>query len=195
MFGVVCLKFYSLEFEYNLFNPSILIKVSQHQLATMVSTIVLLTDPQQGDAKGMSPDEKRQIESDANVGLNKLKNEKYPPAKIENNVYTIDITCSGQSISPDCIFFAGDLTQFGGNYNINEQADWSINPSNCIGGTQLQYHRSLYDPQFPKQGVVQPTQCGPLYFGLGNHGTVNSDLLQTCQAQQSSTNNLSEHNS
>lgn len=110
-------------------------------------------------------------ESILNTALNGLKGRPYPSLPPNNKDETVGITCSGP-ITPACVFFAGDLTQYGGNYNLDEQADPAKDPSTFVGGGQLQHHRNLFDPENSAKEITQLDKCGPLYFGLGNHGKV-----------------------
>jgi hypothetical protein len=135
-----------------------------------VTTFLLLADPQEGDAGSSDPSAKQKVENGSVLAkaLNNLINESYPA-----NGGAIQITCSGPIGRPNCVFFAGDLTQYGGNYNGSEQSNIvKYNPSNYEGGGQLQDLRALYDPWHPRSGVTQLSECGPLYFGLGNHGMI-----------------------
>jgi hypothetical protein len=131
-------------------------------MSDKLATFVLLADPQQGN-----PDEKGRLErcSKLNVALNKLPRTSWPPPN-ENSL----ITCTGL-IDPKATFIAGDLTQFGGLTNSNEQDHTNqYNPSNYVGGKQLEYLRALYDGWKGMNGVEQLGSYGPIYLGLGNHG-------------------------
>ena len=133
-----------------------------------IATFVFLTDPQQGDGDSTTPNASARFASGkaTNVALNALPNTRWPP----NGGY-INISCSNEIVQPDAVFFAGDLTEYGGNFNLTENSNLiKYNPSNYTGGPQLQDHRALYDGWNIREGVPQLSRCGPLYFGLGNHG-------------------------
>src|SRR4051812_22451038 len=79
---------------------------------------------------------------------------------------SLGITCARKPIGPvSAVFFAGDMTQFGGARDTSEQSNiFGSFPSTYQGGDQLRNVRALYDPWHTRSGVTQPTKCGPLYF-------------------------------
>lgn len=127
-----------------------------------VATFILLADPQLGHDK----DTQAQIQklSKLNEALNSLSSQPYPA--------DLDITCKNQPVGQLAgVFFAGDLTNYGGGLNLSENSNIiKYHPHNYSGGPQLQDLRALYDPWHPRKGVTQLSGCGKLYFGLGNHG-------------------------
>ncbi|KAK5651798.1 hypothetical protein OQA88_11665 [Cercophora sp. LCS_1] len=81
----------------------------------------------------------------------------------------INITCTGLVGKPDAVFFAGDLTKWGGHVNLREAILMESSAAEVQGGDLLQDFRSLYDPAWAGNKVKQLNASGPLYFGLGNH--------------------------
>lgn len=124
-----------------------------------LTTFLLLADPQLG------PDVK--LLSNLNNELNNIQTREFPLNGKDISL----INCKGFVNKPDAVFFAGDLTSFGGNINVGEWMDADgCNAATYEGGAQLQDVRALYDPVRPRNGITQLSNCGPLYFGLGNHG-------------------------
>jgi hypothetical protein len=149
-----------------------------------VATFILLADSQIGWEK----DTKAQIQklSKLNEALNSLSSQPYPATDHKGD--PLKITCQNQPIGqPAGVFFAGDLTNYGGKYNFSEQSNIiKYHPHNYSGGAQLQDSQALYDPWHPREGVTQLSGCGKLYFGLGNHGmfTVVLESLSPCLTTQ-----------
>ncbi|KAF2680996.1 hypothetical protein K458DRAFT_433881 [Lentithecium fluviatile CBS 122367] len=125
------------------------------------ATFILLADPQIGWQN--IPREKL---SSLNGALNRISSVEYTNDPSHN----INITCSGPIGKPDAVFFAGDLTNYGGNLNWPEWADVEkADASNYEGGELLKEFRALYDPKWAGLAVTPLNESGPLYFGLGNH--------------------------
>jgi hypothetical protein len=132
-----------------------------------IATFVLLADPQQGEGGDLSEQKRKENGSILNSALNRLPSTPWPTPSA-----TMKITSTGP-IAPDATFIAGDLTQYGGLTNKTEQGDSKkYNPSNYVGGKQLTNLRALYDGWCGQSKVVQLGGCGPIYVGIGNHGSL-----------------------
>ncbi|KAF1993716.1 hypothetical protein P154DRAFT_527585 [Amniculicola lignicola CBS 123094] len=138
-----------------------------------IATFILLADPQ----IGWEDDTKAQVQklSKLNEALSFLSSQSYPATNEKGD--QLDITCKGLPIGqPAGVFIAGDLTNYGGHYNFSEQSNLvKYHPHNYSGGDILQDIQALYDPWHPREDVTQPSGCGKIYFGLGNHDFVGGD--------------------
>lgn len=134
-----------------------------------LTTFILLADPQVGNL-GVSQQEMKAL-STLNGALNKISTVKYPVTDPTKN---ISLSCTGLIAKPDAVFFAGDMTNWAGLMDMTSILEWldpaGANAATYQGGPQLRAVRSLYDPKYPTAGITQLSDCGPLYFGLGNHG-------------------------
>ncbi|KAF2265130.1 hypothetical protein CC78DRAFT_206559 [Lojkania enalia] len=136
-----------------------------------LTTFVLLADPQIGGIANDTADYAKQmgIMSNLNQELNNIHT--YPFPLNNENITLLGIKRSEYINQPDAVFFAGDLTQYGGSIGLESWAFPTKNAANWQGGEKLWNFRILYDPEHPREGITQLNNCGPVYFSLGNHGT------------------------
>lgn len=150
-----------------------------------MSTFLFLADPQQFHEPEFQ-DERRTIASQLNKALNKLDSMSWPADK--------GLSVGGKPISSiDAVFFGGDLCQWGGDYSFADQL--ARNPFTYVGGSELRSIQELYDKALPPNGL-EKLKYGPIYFGLGNHGThynqvvILNALLMYCVDTQDQTNKI-----
>ncbi|KAK4463634.1 hypothetical protein QBC42DRAFT_64119 [Cladorrhinum samala] len=129
-----------------------------------VATFILLADPQTYWEYITDWNGEYYNLTSLNTALNNISTALYP-----SNPRIGGISHPGQPIGkPDAVFFAGDLTNYGGHWDFVYTGAKYTNVAVATGGPSLLEFRSFYDPAGTAPETLL-TECGPLYFGLGNH--------------------------
>ncbi len=126
-----------------------------------VTTFIFLHDPQPSRVDGQN-DENPRIKalSQLNSCLNGLEGTKWPTG--------FHLHCEGQTVGPIAgIFFAGDLSQAGGDYDWIDQ--FIHEPPSFKGGWEVAMTRYLFQKDFSYRSSAVKTRYANAYFGLGNH--------------------------